>query len=154
MLDITTLRKDLDAVIARLETRKTPQVFLNVDVFKALEAERKTLQTRTEELQSQRNTLSKQIGQLKAKDESADAVMVSVGEIKVELEASAARLEVIQSELQSLLLAPMVGPTLQVGDAELSVISTVSPLGRALLGLEAGDTTEVRGQEVTLHTVA
>ena len=52
------------------------------------------------------------------------------------------------------LLAPMVGPTLQVCDAELSVISTVSPLGRALLGLEAGDTTEVRGQEVTLHTVA
>ena len=105
MLDITTLRKDLDAVIARLETRKTPQAYLNVDVFKALEAERKTLQTRTEELQSQRNTLSKQIGQLKAKGESADAVMVSVGEIKVELEASAARLEVIQSELQSLLLA-------------------------------------------------
>ena len=56
MLDITTLRKDLAAVIERLETRKSPQAFLNVDAFKALEAERKTLQTRTEELQSQRNT--------------------------------------------------------------------------------------------------
>ena len=67
MLDITTLRKDLDSVIARLETRKSPQAFLNVDSFKTLEAERKTIQMRTEELQGKRNTLSKQIGQLKAK---------------------------------------------------------------------------------------
>lgn len=105
MLDINTLRKDLDATIARLETRKKPQAFLNVDAFKDLESERKKIQTRTEELQSQRNTLSKQIGMLKAKGESVEPVMVAVGEIKVELEASAARLEVIQSELQTLLLA-------------------------------------------------
>jgi seryl-tRNA synthetase len=105
MLDINTLRKDLDATIARLETRKKPQAFLNVDAFKDLESERKTLQTRTEELQSQRNTFSKQIGQLKAKGESVEPVMIAVGEIKVELEASADRLEVIQAELQTLLLA-------------------------------------------------
>ena len=105
MLDINTLRKDLDATIARLETRKKPQTFLNVDAFKDLESERKTLQTRTEELQSQRNALSKQIGQLKAKGESVEPVMIAVGEIKVELEASAARLEVIQAELQTLLMA-------------------------------------------------
>ena len=105
MLDINTLRKDLDATIDRLETRKKPQAFLNVDAFKDLESERKKIQTRTEELQSQRNTLSKQIGMLKAKGESVEPVMVAVGEIKVELEASAERLEVIQSELQALLLA-------------------------------------------------
>ena len=105
MLDINTLRKDLDATIARLETRKKPQAFLNVDAFKDLESERKKIQTRTEELQSQRNTLSKQIGMLKAKGESVEPVMVAVGEIKVELEASAERLEVIQAELQALLLA-------------------------------------------------
>jgi seryl-tRNA synthetase len=70
MLDITLLRKDLDSVIARLQTRKNPQVFLDVTAFTALESERKTLQTRTEELQSQRNSLSKQIGQRKAKGES------------------------------------------------------------------------------------
>jgi seryl-tRNA synthetase len=105
MLDINTLRKDLDATISRLETRKKPQAFLNVDAFKDLESERKKIQTRTEELQSQRNTLSKQIGMLKAKGESVEPVMVAVGEIKVELEASAERLEVIQSELQALLLA-------------------------------------------------
>jgi seryl-tRNA synthetase len=105
MLDINTLRKDLDATVARLETRKKPQAFLNVEAFKDLESERKKIQTRTEELQSQRNTLSKQIGMLKAKGESVEPVMVAVGEIKVELEASAARLEVIQAELQALLLA-------------------------------------------------
>jgi seryl-tRNA synthetase len=105
MLDINTLRKDLDATIARLETRKKPQAFLNVDAFKDLESERKKIQTRTEELQSQRNTLSKQIGMLKSKGESVEPIMIAVGEIKVELEASAERLEVIQAELQALLLA-------------------------------------------------
>ena len=78
MLDITLLRKDLDSVIARLEARKSPQPYLDVDAFQALEAERKTIQTRTEELQARRNQLSKQIGQLKAKGESADAVMAEV----------------------------------------------------------------------------
>jgi seryl-tRNA synthetase len=105
MLDINLLRKDLPSVVARLEARKTPQPYLDVEAFRALEAERKTIQTRTEELQSQRNSLSKQIGQLKAKGESADAVMAQVGQIKAELDQSAARLEQIQPEMQALLLA-------------------------------------------------
>jgi seryl-tRNA synthetase len=107
MLDILLLRKDLDAVLARLNTRKQPQPFLDEAAFRALEGERKTLQTRTEELQSQRNTLSKQIGMLKGKGQhaEADAVMAQVGAIKTELDTSAARLEVIQAELQDLLLA-------------------------------------------------
>ncbi|MBI2771997.1 MAG: serine--tRNA ligase [Burkholderiales bacterium] len=105
MLDITLLRKDLPSVIARLESRRQPQAFLNVEAFTALEAERKTIQTRTEELQAQRNQLSKQIGQLKGKGESADAVMAQVGALKAELDASAARLEQIQPELQALLMA-------------------------------------------------
>ena len=105
MLDILLLRKDLDAAVARLETRKTPQAFLNVEKFRALETERKTLQTRTEELQSQRNSLSKQIGMLKAKGESTDQVMADVASIKTELDASALRLEALQAELQDMLLA-------------------------------------------------
>ena len=105
MLDITLLRRDLNSVIARLETRKNPQAFLNVNAYQALENERKTLQTRTEELQASRNTLSKQIGQLKAKGESADAVMAQVADIKTELDTSAVRLDALQTELQTLLLA-------------------------------------------------
>ena len=105
MLDITLLRKDLAAVEAALQTRKNPQPFLDVPAFTALEAERKTIQTRTEELQAQRNSLSKQIGQLKAKGESADAVMAQVNALKGELDSSAVRLEQLQAELQTLLLA-------------------------------------------------
>ena len=105
MLDINLLRKDLPSAIARLETRKKPQAFLNVEAFQSLEAERKAIQSRTEELQSQRNTLSKQIGQLKSKGEDASAVMAQVSASKAELETSSVRLEQIQTELQSLLLA-------------------------------------------------
>jgi seryl-tRNA synthetase len=105
MLDITLLRRDLPQVIARLETRKSPQVFLNVEVFQTLENERKTLQTRTEELQSIRNTVSKKIGIRKSKGESADAEMAQVADIKTELEQSAARLDILQADLQTLLLA-------------------------------------------------
>ena len=105
MLDITLLRKDLAHAITRLETRKSPQAFLNVDAFIAIEQERKTIQSRTEELQNLRNTLSKQIGQLKAKGEDASAVMAQVSSSKAELEVSSARLEQIQLELQAMLLA-------------------------------------------------
>ena len=108
MLDITLLRKDLPSGLARLETRKSPQAFLPVEEFTALEAERKTIQTRTEELQAKRNSLSKQVGQLKAKGAAGqaevDAVMAQTADIKSELDASATRLEGIQADMQALLL--------------------------------------------------
>lgn len=107
MLDINVLRKDLASVVKRLETRKSPQPFLDVDAFSALESERKSIQVRTEALQAQRNSASKQIGQAKAKGDQAgaDALMAQVSGIKSELDASAARLEQIQARLQDLLLA-------------------------------------------------
>ncbi len=105
MLDITLLRKDLSSVIARLEARKKPQAFLDVTAFTALEAERKAIQTRTEELQAQRNQLSKQIGQRKARGESVDAVMAQVATLKGELDGASARLDQIQPEMQALLLS-------------------------------------------------
>ncbi|MEO8855739.1 MAG: serine--tRNA ligase [Burkholderiaceae bacterium] len=109
MLDINLLRRDLEGAVARLETRKNPQPFLDLDAFRSLEAERKANQTRTEELQARRNSLSRQIGQLKAKGAAgqaqADAAMAEVASLKGELEASSTRLEQIQGELQALLLA-------------------------------------------------
>lgn len=104
MLDVNLLRKDLDAVAARLATRDPAQPFLDVAAFRRLEAERKTIQTRTEELQAQRNAVSKQIGQLKSKGESADGAMAQVAQIKQDLDQSAARLEQILPEMQTLLL--------------------------------------------------
>ena len=105
MLDITLLRKDLDGIVARLQTRKNPQTWLDVDAFSALEAERKMLQTRTEDLQAQRNSLSKQIGMLKGKGDhaGADAVMAQVGGIKQTLEAAETRLKALQAEIEDIL---------------------------------------------------
>jgi seryl-tRNA synthetase len=105
MLDIQLLRRDLGAVVARLQTRKTPQPFLDVERFTALEAERKRIQTQTEELQARRNALSKQIGMLKGKGEDTSAVMAEVGGIGDTLKAGADRLEALQAELQGMLMA-------------------------------------------------
>src|SRR5436190_16145796 len=105
MLDINLLRRDLPGVIAQLERRKSPQPFLDVARFQSLESERKTLQTRTEELQARRNSLSKQIGQFKSKGEDTAALMAEVGGLADELKASAERLEAIQAELSTLLMS-------------------------------------------------
>ena len=120
MLDPLLLRKDLDRVVAGLQSRKNPQPYLDVAAFQALETERKTLQTHTEELQSQRNTASKQIGQRKAKGESADDLMAQVAAIKDELDSSAARLDALQAELNDLLLGVpnLPHPSVPVGADE------------------------------------
>ena len=104
MLDITLLRKDLAAVVARLETRKNPQPFLDVARFTALESERKTLQTRTEDLQARRNALSKQIGQMKGRGEDTTALMAEVSGIGDEMKAGAERLDALQAELSLMLM--------------------------------------------------
>ncbi|HYN58389.1 MAG TPA: serine--tRNA ligase [Rubrivivax sp.] len=104
MLDINLLRRDLDDVVTRLQARKTPQPFLDVERFRTLEAERKALQIRVEEQQAQRNALSKQIGQLKAKGQDGAAPMAQVAGIAEQLSEGAAVLEHIQAELNSLLM--------------------------------------------------
>ncbi len=102
MIDIQLLRKDIDAVAARLAQRKFN---LDVATFNALESERKAIQTRTEELQSQRNALSKQIGILKGKGEDTVPVMAQVAGIGDALKASAEQLEVVQAKLSEFTLA-------------------------------------------------
>jgi seryl-tRNA synthetase len=105
MLDISLLRKDLAQVVAGLEARKSPQPFLDVARFVALESERKALQTRTEELQARRNALSREIGKLKGQGGDASAAMAEVAGIGAELERSAERLATIQLELHEQLMA-------------------------------------------------
>ncbi|TDM04876.1 MAG: serine--tRNA ligase [Ideonella sp. MAG2] len=105
MLDITQLRRDLDGVVAKLNARKSAQAFLDVTRFTELEAERKALQVKTEELQSRRNALSKQIGMKKGKGEDASAEMAEVGGIGDAQKAGAERLEAIQAELNHMLMS-------------------------------------------------
>jgi seryl-tRNA synthetase len=85
MLDVQLLRARLDFVAERLATRG---MTLDVTAFQALEEERKTRQIRTQELQARRNTLSKQVGQLKGKGEDASAVLAEVAGIGDELKAN------------------------------------------------------------------
>jgi len=113
MLDIHQLRKDLPTVVAALQKRKNPQAFLDVEKFTALEAERKTIQARSEELQAKRNAASKTIGHLKgaaakgdaAASSQADSLMADVAAMKIEMEQSSARTEVVQAQIAQMLLA-------------------------------------------------
>ena len=96
MIDPQLLRKDIAAVAARLASRK---FILPVEQFNALEAERKQLQSRTEELQAKRNQLSKTVGMKKAKGEDAAAEMAEAVQVNTDMEAGANRLAVLQTEI-------------------------------------------------------
>jgi seryl-tRNA synthetase len=96
MLDIQLLRSQLELVAARLAQRGLQ---LDTAAFQALEEERRQLQTRTQQLQSRRNALSKQIGMLKGKGEDASAVLAEVGQIGDELKACEQALAVLLEKI-------------------------------------------------------
>jgi len=100
MLDIQQLRSNLDAVAGGLARRGKP---IDFSGFTALEAERKTLQTRTQELQAQRNSLSKQIGMLKGQGKDASGVMAQVGTLGDELKVSELRLGELLEKFNAIL---------------------------------------------------
>lgn len=101
MIDPQLLRKDIAAVAARLATRKFE---LDVEKFNSLEAQRKSLQTHTEELQAKRNQLAKAVGMKKGKGEDAGAEMAQATQINVDLESEAARLAILQVEISDYLM--------------------------------------------------
>jgi len=101
MLDINLLRDDLPAVTAGLAKRG---IVLDSARFLSLETERKTIQTRTQELQAKRNTLSKAIGAAKGKGEDASALMSEVAGIGAETKRLEGELDRVQSALRDFLL--------------------------------------------------
>ena len=117
MLDIQLLRTNIDAVCQRLATRGYT---LDVATFQTLEAERKTLQTRTQDLQASRNSLSKQIGQLKSKGEDASAAMAEVAALKAELDANEVRLGELLKEMEAFIatIPNMPQESVPVGKSE------------------------------------
>ncbi|NCP80612.1 MAG: serine--tRNA ligase, partial [Gallionella sp.] len=100
MLDIQTLRNDLAGVAARLKTRGFE---LDTAKFEQLEAERKSIQTRTQELQAKRNASSKLIGQAKAKGEDTTAIMAEVGALGDELKQLEAKLPQVLADMDAFL---------------------------------------------------
>ncbi len=101
MLDPALLRSQPAETAARLATRGYA---LDVPRIESLEAERKRIQVRTQELQNLRNTRSKAIGQAKAKGEDAGALLAEVAGFGEELKASEAGLDRIRGELEALAL--------------------------------------------------
>ena len=101
MLDIQALRNDLDGVVSALKKRGFD---FDAAGFLALEQTRKTLQTRTQDLQAKRNNASKLIGMAKAKGEDVSAVMAEVAGMGDQLKADEAQLSALQAQLQALLL--------------------------------------------------
>lgn len=117
MLDIQMLRNQIDAVVVAFEARG---LAFDPSEFQALEAERKDLQTRTQELQARRNSLSKQIGMMKGKGEDASALMAEVGGLGDELKANEQALSVLLERLNALLsgLPNLPHETVPVGASE------------------------------------
>jgi seryl-tRNA synthetase len=101
VLDIALLRKDLAGVAARLRARGFE---LDVAAFERLEAQRKSVQSRTEELQALRNALSKQIGQLKSRGEDASDVMAEAAQIPEQVKQLEQQTADVQARLQQILM--------------------------------------------------
>src|SRR5512146_1089775 len=117
MLDIQLLRNDLAGVSARLAARGYA---LDTAKFEVAEAERKAIQTRTQDLQARRNALSKAIGAAKGKGEDASALMREVAGLADELTALERQLADIQAGLRAWLLGMpnLPHPSVPVGTSE------------------------------------
>ncbi len=102
MLDYKLIRSQLPEVAERLASRGFR---LDVERFETLETRRKNVQTRTEQLQNERNTRSKAIGQAKARGEDIAPLLAEVDQLGSDLESAKRELEGIQAELDSLMLA-------------------------------------------------
>ena len=164
MLDIQSLRNDLTGVAARLATRGFT---LDTVKFAQLESGRKTIQTRTQELQARRNSTSKLIGQAKAKGEDTTAIMAEVANLGDELKQLEAQLEQVQNELNSFLsvIPNMPHESVPVGKSEadnLEVRKFGEPpefdfmakdhvsLGEGLGGLDFDTATKISGARFSL----
>ncbi|MBT8548161.1 serine--tRNA ligase [Polynucleobacter paneuropaeus] len=101
MIDPQLLRKDIASVEARLLARKFK---LDVEKFNTLESERKSLQTRTEELQAKRNQLAKAIGMKKGKGEDAGAELAEASQVNADMESGVSRLSLLQAEIADFLM--------------------------------------------------
>jgi seryl-tRNA synthetase len=102
MLDSRLLRTDMPAVVAALAKRNGYQ--FDVAAFEGLESRRKDLQMRSENLQAEKNSLSKNIGKAKAAGDDVNALMAKVNGMGDALDAMQDELKQVQAELDNFLL--------------------------------------------------
>ncbi|MEJ2655407.1 MAG: serine--tRNA ligase [Acidihalobacter sp.] len=101
MLDIKRLRNDPEG-IARILARRGFD--FDLERFNTLESERKRLQVETQELQNERNTRSKAIGQAKARGEDAQPLLDEVADLGERLNRAKTASEAVQGELDEMLM--------------------------------------------------
>ena len=101
MLDIKLLRNDLEGVADQLKKRNFE---LDTEQFQALEDKRKILQTATQDLQNERNTRSKLIGQAKAKGEDIKPLLAEVADLGDKLKMAEQDLSVLQTEIDDIVM--------------------------------------------------
>jgi len=99
MLDPKYLRTELETTAARLKQRGYE---LDIDALTALEERRKVLQVSTQELQAQRNTRSKSIGQAKGRGEDIAPLLAEVGELGDQLESAKAELATLLHDIDNI----------------------------------------------------
>lgn len=99
MLDSKLLRADLETVAAKLAQRGFT---LDTATFLALEEERKGLQVRTQELQNERNTRSKSIGQAKARGDDIQPLLAEVGQLGARLDLAKEELNVLLTKIDNI----------------------------------------------------
>ncbi len=102
MLDPNLLRTEPDAVAEKLARRGFK---LDVETLRSLEERRKVLQVKTENLQAERNSRSKSIGQAKARGEDIEPLRLQVNQLGEELDAAKAELDGLQAEIRDIALA-------------------------------------------------
>jgi seryl-tRNA synthetase len=154
----------LEGVAARLATRGYT---LDTAKFEQMEAERKTIQSRTQELQAKRNSSSKLIGQAKAKGEDTTAIMAEVGALGDELKLLEAKLPQVLADMDAFLaIIPNVPhATVPVGKSEADNVEVRKvgevpkfefevkdhvSIGEGLGGLDFETATKIAGARFTL----
>lgn len=101
MLDIRYLRQNVDAVVATMRDRGQA---LNLDRFIALDARRREVIRETEALRSDRNAVSKQIGEKKKNNEDAAELISRMGDVSARIKELDERLKQTDEELQAILM--------------------------------------------------
>jgi len=101
MLDQKLLRNDIDSIAKKLAIRGYE---LDINKFNELEAQRKELSVKTQELQNERNTKSKGIGKAKAQGENIEPLLAEVANLGDELDAAKKKLDEAQEQIHSMMM--------------------------------------------------
>jgi seryl-tRNA synthetase len=153
MLDLKTLRQRPEEVMEALKRRGFD---LDLKLFQTLEEERKRLQSETETLQNQRNTVSKTIGKAKAGGDDVSTLVAEVGDLGERLEAAKKDFDQVQERARDFLLEiPNVpDPSVPIGSGEDENVEIRAWGAKTSFNFEPADHVELAGSWLDLAAAA